>query len=227
MSVFRAVAILIGVLAAPQALAASFVSLGDAPVATSRSIITLGEPSSFVALGAPADDPAKPDRSIETAALPDHGQSPQQAVAAQFGQLAPPEPDETRETDSRYVVAWPPPLSRSMVAFGTPAPQTEQPVIQMAARAPFSLPTVFRGGLIGEAFKTTPSPARAATEETPVEETAPAEPASAQPDQQPSQPAAVAERRDTPPDPSPRDRTPMPPALPTVAPTPPPSMRLE
>lgn len=210
-----------GVLLAQQGQAASFVVLGGEPVASPRSVLVLGEPAApllvVAARAARASPP--PDRSIETAALrPTH---PVMAEAA--ADVAPADPAQdvpaTVEPDPRYVVAWPPVLSRSMVAFGVPLPERTQ-TVAMAPRAPFGLPAVFRAGLAGEAFKSAPTPARAAVEE-PVEKKA--ADGTAQTPATEAQTPAVAERKDT----TPQDRAPAPAAPPSVPATPPPTMRLE
>lgn len=194
-----------GLLLAQQAQAASFVALGGEPVASPRSVLMLGEPVAVV-VAATASAAPPPDRSIETSALgaPDRPKS---------GSVATPDPDP------RYVVAWPPRLSRSMVAFGEPLPEEPQ-TVAMTSRAPLSLPAVFRGGLAGDAFKFAPTPARAAVEQ-PDKTRQPSGGASSR-----SGASAVAERKDTAP-PKPRDKAPAPPAPPSVPATPPPTMRLE
>lgn len=193
-----------GLLLAQQAHASSFVALGGEPVASPRSVLLLGEPDSPVVVSAASAAPP-PDRSIETSALGDTDRTEPKPAAA-------PAPDP------RYVVAWPPQLSRSMVAFGEPLPVEPQRVV-MAARAPLSLPAVFRGGLAGDAFHSAPTPVRAAVEEPAGKARPAAGPSS------PSRAPAVAERKDS--APLKRDEAPAPAAPPSVPATPPPTMRLE
>lgn len=196
-----------GLLLAQQAQASSFVVLGGEPVASPRSVLMLGEPAAVV-VAATASAAPPPDRSIETSALgaPDRPES---------GSVATPDPDP------RYVVAWPPRLSRSMVAFGEPLP-VETRTAALAPRPPLSLPAVFRGGLAGDAFKSAPTPARAAVEQPAAEKTRkPAGGASPN-----SGASTVAERKDTAPL-KPQDKAPPPSAPPSVPATPPPTIRLE
>ncbi|MDN2583680.1 hypothetical protein [Aquibium sp. ELW1220] len=203
----RAALVTAGLLLAQQAQAASFVVLGGEPVANARSVMVLGEPAApRLAVAARAAPP--PDRSIETSAL----RPTQPAAAEAVADAAPAEPDP------RYVVAWPPVLSRSMVAFGVPLPAETQKVA-LAPRSPFSLPAVFRAGLAGDAFHAAPTPARAAVEEEPTKDKAAKRPA------EPDAPA-VATNKDTAPL-KPQDKTPAPAAPPSVPATPPPAMRLE
>ncbi|RST85118.1 hypothetical protein EJC49_17135 [Aquibium carbonis] len=198
----------IGLLAAQQAQAGSFVMLGGEPAASSPSVVMLGRP---VARAFPADRQAapSPDRSIETSALRTTLDESSEAGAA-----IPPPPDP----EPLDVVVWPPVLSRSMMAFGEPRPARPR-TVATASRAPFSLPAVFRAGLAGDAFTSTQTPARAAVqEERPLAPSAAAGSA-AQPDT-----PALTERRE--PQPSRRDRPPAPEAPPSVPATPPPTMRL-
>jgi hypothetical protein len=204
MKLSRAAVMATGLFLAQQAQATSFVVLGSGPVANPRSVILVGEP----ALMLPTVDVPPPDRSIRTAALRLTDQPPRETATAVA-------PAATAGSDD--AVAWPPVLSRSMVAFGMPLPA------KPAARAPFSLPTVFRAGLAGDAFKSTPTPARAAVEEKPASEKAKKSPTEVTPE--PEAPA-VAGREETAPL-KPRDRAPDPAAPPTVPATPPPTMRLE
>jgi hypothetical protein len=143
----RAAVAAAGLLLAQQAQAASFVVLGGEPVVRPRSVLVLGEPAvprrPATARTARAVPP--PDRSIETAALrPSHP-----AMADAAADAAPAEPAQDApasvEPDPRSMVAWPPVLSRSMVAFGVPLPDEPQ-VVAMAPRAPFSLPRRVPGG---------------------------------------------------------------------------------
>ena len=187
-------------LLATQAQATSFIVMGGEPLANPRSVLHLGRPIAPVAASRPSAAPP-PDRSIQTAALRLSDRPP--------GDLAP-----ARRAGPRPVVAWPPLLSRSMVAFGEPLP-VETPTMATAERAPFGLPMVIRGGLAGDAFKSAPTPARAAVEETPRRPAADRSPRTETP--------AVAERRE----PSRRDRPTAPEAPPSVPATPPPTMRLE
>lgn len=203
-----ATAVAIGLLAAQQAQAGSFVVLGGEPVANSRSVVILGRPESPVA-AADGHAAVPPDRSIETSALRATLDGRGEAAYT----LAAPAP-ETRD-----VVAWPPVLSRSMVAFGTPLPARPR-AIASANRAPFNLPAVFRAGLAGDAFKSAPTPARAAVQEERPVEPKPADGRAAQPVA-----PAMTERRETAP-PQRRDRPPAPEAPPSVPATPPPTMRL-
>lgn len=209
----RAAVAAAGLLLAQQAQAASFVALGGEPVTRPRSVLVLGEPAA-PRPAAPVRAVPAPDRSIETAALrPSHPVVAEAAAA----DVAPAEPD------LRYVVAWPPVLSRSMVAFGVPLPDEPQ-VVALAPRAPFALPAVFRAGLAGEAFKSAPTPVRAAVEEDPVEpETADGTAPTPATD---AQTPTVVERRETAPL-KPQEKAPAPAAPPSVPATPPPAMRLE
>ena len=193
-----------GLLLAQQAQAASFVTLGGETVASPRSVLLLGEPAPPVVVF-PVNAAPSPDRSIETSALVATDR-PESGSAA------------TPDADPHYVVAWPPKLSRSMVAFGEPLPVETRMV---AARAPLSLPAVFRGGLAGDAFKSTPAPARAAVEQpSPDRARTPAGGPSSR-----SEGSTVAGRKDT--TPLKRDEAPAPSAPPSVPATPPPTMRLE
>ncbi len=204
----RAAAIAIGLLLAQQAQAGSFVVLGDRAVVNSPSVVMLGRPASPLA-AADGHAAMPPDRGIETSALRTSLDGRGEAAHT----LAAPAPE------ARHVVAWPPVLSRSMVAFGKPLPAKPRTAAS-GNRAPLSLPAVFRAGLAGDAFKSAPTPARAA-----VQEERPVEPKPA--DGRPTQPDAPAmtERRETPP-PQRRDRPPAPEA-PSAPPPPPPTMRLE
>ena len=194
-------------LLAQQAQASSFVVLGGEPVASPRSVLLLGDQAS-PAVASAASAALPPDRSIETSALRRTGEPQRQAVAA-------PSPDP------RHAVAWPPRLSRSMVAFGEPLP-VETQKIAMTARAPLGLPAVFRGGLAGDAFKSAPMPARAAVEQ-PVPDKSRKPAGGASPS---SEPSTVAGRKDTAP-PKPQDKAPAPSAPPSAPATPPPTTRLE
>ena len=188
-----------GLLLAQQAQAASFVTFGGEAADTPRSVLALGEPAS------PRAAAAGPDRSIETSALREPVAPPREGprggvAAASPGPSAPPAP--------RAGVAWPPPLSRSMVALGEPRP-AEPETVAAEGGSPFGLPTVFRAGLAGDAFTSAPTPAAAATQERAA-------------DSQPqTQTPVAAERREA----TPRDATAA--APPTVPATPQPTMRLE
>lgn len=200
-----------GLLLSQQAQAASFVVLGGEPLAHARSVLVLGEPAAPRPAAAARAVPP-PDRSIETSAL----RPTQPAAVETVPDVAPAEPDP------RYVVSWPPVLSRSMVAFGEPLP-VETRVVALAPRAPFSLPAVFRAGLAGDAFHAAPTPARAAVEDEPTEEKADKRAVERSTE---AETPAVAERREPAPL-KPQDKTPAPSAPPSVPATPPPAMRLE
>ncbi|WP_187969951.1 hypothetical protein [Aquibium microcysteis] len=220
----RAVLVTTGFLLAHQAQAASFVVLGGEPVVRPRSVLVLGEPAApRPAATARAVPP--PDRSIETAALRPTHPATAEAAADVVPSAAAPDMPATVEPDPRSVVAWPPVLSRSMVAFGVPLPDETQ-VVALAPRAPFSLPAVFRAGLAGEAFQFAPTPARAAVQEAPAEKKAakPERPATGR--SMEADEDEMAEGRDPAPL-KPQDRTPAPAAPPSVPATPPPTMRLE
>ena len=191
-----------GLFLAQQAQAASFLVLSDGPGDTPRSVQTRG---------APASPPAAPDRSIETSALrqanPSPGAGPRGPVAAAPAGAGP-----------RDGTAWPPTLSRSMVAYGEPRPVVPETAAPEAAapqnRSPFGLPAVFRAGLAGDAFTTAPAPARTAQERpaaVPAAEDAPQTPAVAG-RREPARPTTPDAATDAPP---------------TVPATPAPTMRLE
>jgi hypothetical protein len=220
MRVIRAAAMAIGVLLAHQAQASSFIVLGGEPVREPRSMISLGKPSSIVALG--AAQPQAPDRSIETAALP---QTTQGSSGLRPTNVA-------DEPEAAMVRPWPPAPSRSLLALGEPAAVVQVATAQ--SRRPPVLPTVFRGGLAGSAYPVAATPARqAVTEQQVVEKPVAETPAKKQSDRkQETNPQAetqpvVAERKDAPAGRSDRDSPPVPDAPPVVPATPPPVVRLE